>query len=332
VWKDIDQSGVELELRVASIFSKAGWGVALHQPYKDYDEDKIRELDFVGAMGADIDIPGYEFTLYMRLLGQCKKIPGNSWTFFYLQQDEVATGLYIPHMLALGEFQGRLGTSRYSTDDPFNDLVQRVRKTDAVATVYREAVLDPKKSNKRTDNLFEAVITITKAWEHYRRQGLETRAQNLEEYASELQHLNRAEAVRKHLADKLVFDGMNVYQPLIVFQGNMFVASMETRELKPAKLVRLLVDYQSSKYDVKALYVDVCHADHLKEYLEMYSNAFLEFELSIKTPRPPQYTIPGEKNDYDYSRPWIENMRKRVVDRLAAEVEKNRPSEASSEA
>ena len=316
VWKDINRSGVELELRVASIMYKAGFAVIPHQVYVDYDEGKARELDIVGRDVFELDLPKYEFTFDLHLLTQCKKIPGNSWTFF-IRRDKDGFSWSSPRLLAIGGFQQEVRMEPFDCD-PFNLVLGKTKKVDSDSVLYREAILDPKKSNKQTDNLFEASISIAKAWEHRRREAVKSRQQALDEYVSELLPLKTADAVKLHLASGLIFDQLSVFQPLVVYEGSMFVASLEERHLEPANLVRLWVEYHSSKYEVSNLAVDVCHVNYMQEHLDMFSKARNEFKATVMNPRPPPYALPGEH--YDHSKSWLENMHLRLMDKLAREV------------
>jgi hypothetical protein len=317
VWNDIDKSGVELELRVGSILSSARWGVTFHRYYLDYDETKARELDVIGEQTFELDIPNYQFSFDLQLLIQCKKIPGNSWTFFNHPSDSDRT--WIPHLLTVGGFHNRMEFGPYS-NDPFNVVILNTKKVDSDSILHREAIMDPKKSNKRRDNAFEASISVAKAWEFHRKETLKAQKQDLEEYVSELLKFGTTDEVRVNLASKRIFDYLNSFQPLIVFEGDLYVASLEPRKLRRANLVRLRVDYRSSNYDINQLGVDVCHVSYLREYLSMWERSIKKFKTIVSKPRKFRYAIPVTKSDYDNSKSWLENMQRRLVDKLAEEV------------
>lgn len=317
IWDDIDKSGLELELRVASTLSSFGWGARLHQYYLDYDEGKGRELDIIGERPLDIDIPNYQLGFDLQLLIQCKKIPGNSWTFFNNRSNADAT--WIPHLQAIGGYHSKAEIGAYS-NDPFNIIILRAKKVDSDSILYKEAVLDKKRSNKRTDNLFEASLTVAKAWEFHRREALKAQKQDFEEYVGELLPLGSEDEVRNDLASKQIFDYLSVFQPLIVFDGELYIASLESRKLQSASLVRLKVDYRSSNYDIGDFGVDVCRADYFREYLSMYEKYIKRFKVMISKPQKFRYVIPRDENEYDNSKSWLENMHRRLIERLSREV------------
>lgn len=317
VWKDIDKSGLELELRVASVLSSVGWGARFHQYYLDYDAGKARELDIIGERSFDLDIPNYQFSFDLQLLTQCKKVPGNSWTFFVHQNDADVT--WVPHLLTIGGFHNKTEIGPYS-NDPLNIAVLKTKKVDSDSTLYREAILDKEESNRQTNNLFEASISVAKAWEFHRRETLKAQKQGLEEYAAELLPLGTADEVRTNLASKQVFDYLNVFQPLVIFDGNLYVASLESRKLRAANLVRLRLDYHSGNYEVNQLGIDVCRASNLREYLLMFERSIKRFKTMATKRQEFQYTTPGAETDYDFNKTWLENMQRRLVERLASEV------------
>lgn len=336
IWADIDRAGIQLELRVASLLSKRNWGAGIHPHYLDYDEDKVREFDVSAFRSQELDTEfsttkNYSLDFRVHLLLECKKIPGNAWTFF-IPHDEDLRKKYRSSFdegngaaVAIHSFPG--GRYDWTGFDPFNQILRKEKHADVITDVYHESILDKKKSNKRDDNIFEASITIAKALEYYRDEALKEQAEAWRQYVAELLGFKTAEATRRFLLEQNLFDGYKVFQPLIVFEGELNVAEMGTRKMRSANVVRLLVNYESSKYKISNCQVDICHVDYLGEYIDTMAQALEEFsEEATKPQRLPErmkiWTNEGYMGKpYDHEKSWLENMRIDLIDRLGKAVE-----------
>jgi hypothetical protein len=323
IWRDIDQSGVEFEMRIAALLEKREWIVKHHQYYLDYDENKGRELDILAEFGKAVSVNNYQVYLEVSLLVECKKLPGNAWTFFFQHNGENG-GRHrrirrAEDMLVIHSLKGENRT--LGVDIPTCEILGHVKDVDLDAELYRESVLDPKKSNRRTDNVFEATMALTKAREYYRKEELKERDRAWDEYVGDLL-VERSEKnvadMKSHLSSQKIFDGYRIFQPIVVFEGNLFTASLRSRWLREASLVRLWLEYSSSAYKVPKIPIDICTASHFPKYLETYEmsiNQFEELATSVNS------TGLRPHDEYEYEKPWIENAHLDVLEGLAAAVD-----------
>lgn len=323
IWRDIDQSGVELEMRVTALMAKRGWIVKHHPYYLDYDEGKGRELDLLGEFGNAFEANNYQVYFELSLLVECKKIPGNAWTFF-AQLRESHGGARRPlrregSFLVIHSLKAEKRT--LGIDDPLSRVISAKKEVDLDAELYRETVVNQKKSNKRIDNVFEASMVLMKAREYYRREELEERDRAWNEYVGDLlveRSEKNVEDMESYLGSKKVFDGYRAIQPVVVFEGDLFVASLQPRSLVPANLVRLWLEYSSAHYKVPTMSVDVCAASYFPNYLQTHEDSIKRTKEEATAVKPAPSIV---LSDYEHDKPWMENVHLDVVEGLAGAVD-----------
>lgn len=142
---------------------------------------------------------------------------------------------------------------------------------------YDEYVLDEKKSNKKDDNLFEAIITLAKATNYY----LQTDRKNLKAA------INRFKKMVNYFAGYI-----SLYYPIIVFDGKIYMAESSKEygelDLTPTDHICHFFDYAAEAYDHMDFYVDVVNREAFANLLqdivsdiESLRNA-LETDIDVK--------------------------------------------------
>jgi len=250
IWSSFEKSGMPLELEVYEAITKTkNWSAHPSQYYVDSDEGKGREVDLLALL--EHDNPARHYSITVQLIIECKKIPGNAWMFFPIDNE--------------------WGTAK-SCD--LLDLVGRQRPTALLKPFdlpmdeghgcrhYHEVVLDPAYSNKKTNNIFEAAFTVTKATEFAVKKELE----GLREYVNSSHAMGIIS--KKGIAWNKWITFITIYQPLIVFDGTLCEATLgNKRKITEVNHLPLVLSYVSSNYEVDRLPIEVCTPEYLPDYL-----------------------------------------------------------------
>ena len=216
--------------------------------YLDKDEEKGRELDIkvtIPIAPRKKEAP----MIFLNLLIQCKNIPGNAWVFFKSPQKIYSTCKSTSILDAL-EWAPPLHHS-------FTGLNGLHLRDILITNVHDEFVLDKNASNKRHDNLFEAIISLAKATSY--------------EYETSVSdHKKMLENISKEGAAYL--DYAEIFYSAVVFNGKMYLVEEVEKgpkmRLTPVDHVGLRVDYISGSYEIK-LVADILHKKTLKKYEQM---------------------------------------------------------------
>ena len=187
--------------------------------------------------------------IFLHSLIQCKNIPGNAWVFFKSPYRVVSTCKSTSVLDALKWTPRTHVDFTYPKDLHLRNLL--------ITTIYHEFVLDKNMSNKRDDNLFEAVISLAKATSYEYETSVSDNEKMLEVLSEEeMQDLNYAE----------------IFYSAVVFNGKMYLAEEVEKgaemSLTPVDHVGLLIDYISGSYDIE-LVVDILHRKAFERFVKM---------------------------------------------------------------
>lgn len=261
--EQLEKTGYPLEMYVTGILREKGWETHSSVSFYDRDSRKDRELDIRAEK--KIFPENLDLTVYIRLLIQCKKIPGNAWVFF---EHTPFSGL--PKIITVLDAFGDVDK------DCLDHLVTPLFPiSNQEGTHYHlgfqserggEFIFDKKLSNKRNSNLFEAVVSLIKAvsWE------TQTCLQDecLVEIIDELQKGKILRWAQAGAPQCIYF----VF-PLIVFEGKMYSAKFPLAEknFNEKNYVHVWKEYKSANYNEK-LSIDVVEKQFLPTYLTMIEN------------------------------------------------------------
>jgi hypothetical protein len=259
---ELKKKGYSLESYVQSLLIDQKWNVQPHAYFLDRDTGKGRELDLKAYRHFSTPSPNLDFLLH--LLIQCKKLPGNAWIFFSDPKSASRMNFIKDHGLGcffdLPPILSRLDANG-----------THFERCNAIATNYCEILTDEKKSNKRTDNIWNCVISLIKATAHE----LGTWEADTPQYLDDVGSFE--EFVKKP------FEVHSVFYPLIVFEGKIYTCEFhcDEPELHESKYVQLLVDYQSGFY--KGCFgIDIIAKEKFHEYLTDITKDIIAFENQRK--------------------------------------------------
>ena len=256
--KLILRSGFPLQIEISSILIKHFKAIdeltdiSTSAYYMDKDDGKGRELD------VKVDIPigpkkRKEWPMiFLNLLIQCKNIPGNAWVFFKSPYKVESTCKSTSVLDAIKWIPRTHVDFTYPRDLHLRKLL--------ITNVYHEFVLDKNKSNKRNDNLFEAVISLAKATSY--------------EYETSVKGFrSMLEVLSKEELPDIIY--AQIFYSAVVFNGKMYLAEEVEKgaemSLTPVDHVGLLVDYISGNYNIE-LTVDIIHKRAFERFMKLLVN------------------------------------------------------------
>ena len=265
---ELKRRGFPLESYVERLLVDSGWRVNSNVYFLDKESNKARELDMEASF--DKFAPSTWTKIILNLLIQCKRLHGNAWVFFSCPSKSVRFDIF--HKCDLTNFlrkDDRWSPLTFAVFDCeiFGSEKTHVAKREAVATNYCEIIIDEKKSNKRTDNIWESAVTLVKAVSQELEKSLCGAKQYLEEDLEVGQFLKKP------------FDLAQVFFPIIVFEGKMYAATLLEDDVRLQKVdyVQLRVDYESGHYKRDCV-VDVVTRDGFSSFINDLVNDLHVFD------------------------------------------------------
>jgi hypothetical protein len=243
---ELFKTGYPTEIVSAEIMQKKGWGV-LHNPsYLDDTEKISREYDIRAFRSWKYVLPGGDQFIGVYLLVECKKSE-KPWVFFSTPEKYDSW---------LGQFikspDRHIFSSYYSSDCYIPDSTLRefhhYFQSPRLARTYHEPFKGHEKSDNSSQMIFTAVMSTVKA-------------------------------TLFHIQDRRGDNWTPIYYPMIVFDGNLFEALVNSKdeiELVPSEHLQLAFDYmiptRGTRVSIweqqKRFIIDVVRADYLAEFLK----------------------------------------------------------------
>lgn len=238
----IRKSGLPLELEIASFLNlKKEWIVSTNPGYLDKDSHEGREIDISAEFTITDEIDDETCLHFVKLLIECKKIPGNAWIFV-----KPSFKVFPPPHTFVSAFDV-ISSSSVDAHPYIHNLHDE--RNCPIAIYSKEYVLDEKRSNKRDDNLYGSIVSLAKAT------SFEVE-QETESFVNEC---------RFALVPP---DYMTYIYPIIVFDGKMYLAERkEDFILTPSEHVLLLSRYISGQYNIN-FGIDVVHRKAFEHFFK----------------------------------------------------------------
>lgn len=250
--KELKKKGYSLENYIQTLLAKKKWGVQPNAYFLDKDTGKGRELDIKAYY--DRFKPDSWSYFILNLLIQCKSLPGNAWIFFSIPQQ--ASIYPTVHQSGLTRF---LKLPPAYDFDIFKREGTHFDQSEVLATNYCEIVVDKEKSNKQVNNIWKSVVTLIKAT-----------TQEIEEDITDKKKYFDEDCMSFHgFVEGKPFELINIFYPLIVFDGNMYEATFldDDISLQKREYVELFIDYRSGRYKGK-FSIDVINKGRFSGYLK----------------------------------------------------------------
>lgn len=256
----IKQSGFPLQIEIGSFLEEARVSMDLKDMevststyYLDKETKKGRDLDIkvevpIRYKGMAKGKASDQIGAFLKLLIQCKRIPGNVWVFFKTSHEIFS----MPQCTSVLDSLEWIPLSHvdfaFLPDLHYNHI--------PATTIYDEYILDENKTNKRVDNLFQGIISLAKATSYE----LENAVQGLKGVVDRFKDI---------LDHPHAIGHVELFYPVVVFDGKMFLAEKtdEYGEMIPTPInhVCLFFDYISGSYDID-LYVDIVQREAFDKF------------------------------------------------------------------
>ncbi|GGD99613.1 hypothetical protein [Planktosalinus lacus] len=233
---DINISGFQTELEVASILKKNGWKVEPNTNYVDYDSNKSREIDIIAYKNPS----GGSIYLELHLVVEVKK-SNKPWIVFTSEFKQTFYHRYASGLLKKFANKKKGFKSNILTRKSPNSSFERI------GTSYKEAFKKPNEPSK----IYEALLSACKA--------------SLFRFTEEAppKELERDPFDPNHPVE------IYIYHPIIVLEGILIEAYLNEEgeiEISESDFIPVQLKYQTQKAEENEFYCDVISKQGLNKY------------------------------------------------------------------
>jgi len=268
----VNQSGLVLEEKVASLLYKHFHQIRRNTHYLDKDELKDRDIDFVSLIPCYVISPKKKekpITVSFELIIECKRLPNHGWIFSGEDKDRVsifekAFKTKTLHHVIMPE---HVSTESIPKDKHIQEIIHPLTAKLFTADGYFEGYYPYKiKENNQTKNkkeprnfLREAILQVTKATRHRK----DFQKQVFQKWIDN---------TKKGLS----YISVTAFQPVIVFQGNMYktIQNNDKFTLESIKFARIEKEYLSEVHKEIEGEVHIVSIDWFPEYLELIASTY----------------------------------------------------------
>jgi hypothetical protein len=239
--KQMKKSGFQLEDKVASLFSEfKNCEVEQNYCFTDWQTGLFRELD----MKVDFEVTSYPIEVNYKFLIECKRLTGHAWVLIRNR----GHSFVFKNATSMWDNYGQLGRQ-----EPVSKILNPIFKYEFICDTYskrfKEIILDRSKSNNKTDNIFSSSIELAKVLDFEQRSDFKVNEMLV-------------------TSSERRIDRINIYYPLIVFEGKMFEATMlPNLEIKPISSAHLRHSSIQNGEEILML-IDIVEANNLKEFIK----------------------------------------------------------------
>lgn len=253
----VKRSGYSLQVR-AERKLKEHYDVSREVPYLDKDESKGRYVD-LRAVGyipeRDISVDtGKPVIAHLRLSIECKRLPDNAWVVYEGSDD----GFLFHDMITAGNLKIEDVMQNYAPNGRFPELFHG----NSYAEFLRDNACNKSlKSNRKDNNLYEAIHTVTKAVRY-----------DMESFQNSLVYMIAFHNISRRLV------AFALFQAVIIFEGHLYGARLvgEEMKLQPIKYAKIPKRYVSSSYNETEGYIHIVSYNSLQNYLQLVRRYYWE--------------------------------------------------------
>lgn len=254
----INQTGHSLEDKVEKILRKIAWSYRREAHYVDLDGKSDRQIDFI-VSAPSVSIPPeirHPVFVILDMIIECKNLPDHAWIFSgsersSLQPEYTFTGIPNKHKKLL-QMIPRLD-GRHFTANSYSEHILPDKKR------QNEILQDDEKlkSNKKTNNLYEAIVQVTKS-SRYRQIYLN----------------DKFTALRN--TNKKIPDELRIFQSLVIFKGRMYKTNLmgEKITLELIKFARVEKEFLSANYHEINGEIHIVSYDWILDYFALLTSSY----------------------------------------------------------
>ncbi|MGA2386130.1 MAG: hypothetical protein ABSG33_06325 [Candidatus Bathyarchaeia archaeon] len=239
--QELSKTGFDFEDEIAAQMKELGdFDVQPNYCFIDWQTGEHLELD----LRATYQVTGSPIRIEYVILVECKRIPGNAWSFIKNTGD-VATSKNASSIWDNINIIGRQGelVEILKPTTKVNSLV-----ADSHSNRFKEIIVDPETSNKRDDNILNCTTKLAKAI-----------------YFEQRMHEKNSSVLATQTDD---IDYVKIYYPMVVFEGDIYEATM-----LPNLTVRQISSVHLDKFSIEnkeeiGMTIDIVNSGNLKEFLK----------------------------------------------------------------
>lgn len=239
--QELAKTGFDLQDEVAAQLRELGiMDVQPSYSFIDWQTGEPLEIDLRATYIVTRSPVKIEYILLM----ECKRTPGNAWTFIKSIGDAVTS----KNALSMWDNVGTVGRQ-----EELVEILKPIRKVNSLlaeshSNRFKEIIVDEELSNKRDDNLLNCTKRLAKAV-----------------YFEQCMHEKTNAVLTTQTED---VDYIKIYYPMIAFEGDIYEGAM-----RPSLMVRRISSVHLDKFSIEnkeemKMTIDIVNVEKLKEFLK----------------------------------------------------------------
>ncbi|MGB6530325.1 MAG: hypothetical protein WBF33_19655 [Candidatus Nitrosopolaris sp.] len=242
------RSGNFLESETINSLSKY-FQIRERPTFLDLDEGKSRDGDILAkeTFPAILDLKSKRMVAQLILSLECKSLPDHGWIF--------TEGKMKQYFWYFSLLRNRnIIEENVKPENPLNELVG--------TNSFFEAIADNKpknelKTNKQTNNIHDASLKVIKLTRHLINEDL-----------------RQAKILYRDFNKENEITFLKIYQPIIVFNGNLYLKKMYMEKIIRTKYLQLSRQYTTAGYD-EDVTIHIVASGHIEEYLKIIRSYYM---------------------------------------------------------
>jgi len=239
--RELEKTGFDFEDRVSTRIKEVGnFDLQTSYDFIDWQTGEPLELD----LRATYKVTSSPIRIEYVLLIECERIPGNAWAFIKSTGDAITS----KNALSMWDDIDTIGRQQELVEilKPMTKVNAPV--ADSYSNRFKEIVVDGKISNNRDDNILNCIKRLAKAI-----------------YFEQRMHERDSAILSAQVED---IDYVKIYYPVIVFEGDMYEATM-----LPNLNVRQVSSVHLSKFSIENkqeihMTIDIVNFENLEQFLK----------------------------------------------------------------
>ena len=216
ILKEVEKSGFPFELKVANEFKRKTWRLKYNTYYIDLDEKKGREIDLIASYTHTAG-PKNRIQLSFDLIIEVKQETKKPWVFFSTECTNLEKIVGLP-------------TIRQDVNFGYNVMLVIRKHRQQLSSRLARSFYEGTKATEGPDKIFKSLCSCVKALEH------------------------RCSSNTAEWDVDGAFKLFCLYEPVIVFRGEMFDAYLDMRgkiKLEEANYLQVAFNYMSPNYKTR---------------------------------------------------------------------------------
>jgi hypothetical protein len=242
------KSGFPLESETTNSLSRY-FQIQGRPTFLDLDEGKSRDGDILAIeiFPTTLDLNSKRMVAQLTLSVECKSLPDHGWIF---TEGKITQNFWCFSLIR--------GVNNIDENlKPKNTLNELTGTNSFLELIDHDKPKGELKTNRQTTNIHEATLSLIKLTRHVANEDL-----------------RQAKTLYRYYNKENEIKFFKIYQPVIVFNGNLYLKRMSTEKIERTKYLQLTRQYKTKAYD-EDVTIHVVSAENIQEYLNIIRSYYM---------------------------------------------------------